>query len=56
MYSMSVDCVGTDLDELLDMSADLTIADDPTNNVRILQHFYAFTSLTLGGSRCRSVM
>jgi hypothetical protein len=56
MYSMSVDLVETDLDSLLDMSASLKISDDPTSNVRILQHFSSFTSLTLGGTKCRSVM
>ena len=53
MYSMSVDLVETNLDGLLDMTSDLSISTEP---VRLLQHFQAFTSLTLGSSRCKEVM
>ena len=53
---MSVDLVETDLDCLLDITSNLHISDDPTCNVRILQHFSSFTSLTLGGSKTQTVM
>ena len=53
---MSVDLVETDLDDLLDVTSSLSISDSPTSNMRILQHFSSFTSLTLGGTKCRSVM
>ena len=56
MYSMSVDLLGTDLEDLLYFTSDMDISGEPTSNVRILQHFQAFTSLTLGSTKCRSVM
>ena len=55
MYSMSVDLLETDLDGLLSLTSHLDISSEPTSNVRILQHFQAFTSLTLGGSKCQAV-
>lgn len=48
--------VGADLDGLLENTSNLDISDDPTCNVRMLQHFSSFTSLTLGGAKCRAVM
>ena len=53
---MSVDLVETDMDGLLSLTSGLDISSEPTGSVRILQHFQSYTSLTLGGSRCRAVM
>ena len=53
--SMSVDVLETDLDGLLSLTSELDISSAPTSSVRILQHFQACTSLTLGGNRCQAV-
>ena len=50
MYSMSVDVLESD------MSGLLLSTPEQMENVRILQHFQGFTSLTLGGVSCQEVM
>ena len=53
---MSVDVLDTDLETLLSLTQGLDIAYEPTGSVRILQHFQAFTSLTIGSAMCKGVM
>ena len=53
---MSIDLLGTDLDDFLSLASDFDVPVDPTSNVRILQHFQTITSLTLGSTKCRDVM
>lgn len=53
-YTMSVDILETDLDELLGLS--IGTKDEQVCSVRMLQHFQAFTSLTIGSTMCKNVM
>lgn len=53
--SMSVYVLETNLDGLLSLPSELDISSKPTSSVRILQHFQACTSLTLGGNRSQAV-
>lgn len=52
---MSIDAAETELGGLLSLTSGLEISNVPTGNIRILQHFQTFTSLTLGGSSCQAI-
>lgn len=52
-YSMSIDLLEQDLNDLLAVNSMVL---DPVNSVRMLQHFQAFTSLSIGSEICQGVM
>lgn len=53
---MSVDLVQADLEKVLRMTSELDIAAEPSTSLRLLQHFQATTSLTMGSTTCKGVM
>ena len=53
---MAVDVIETELDGVLSFTPGTKSSTEAVCNVRILQHFQAFTSLTIGGDLCRGVM
>ena len=53
---MTVDIVNGDLCNLLDSTTILNTHNTSTVEIRLLQHFQAYTALTLGSTSCKNVM
>ena len=58
MYGISVDLLGSDLESLLGYDYDMcpNLLSAATHDIRLLQHFQASTSVTLGGNDVKRIM
>ena len=56
MYSMSVDLVGADLNDLFGKTADCSLPQVAASNIRALQHFQSVTCHTMGHTPLAEVM